>query len=83
MFGEVAGSENNKSLLITEDFPFNPMSPYAVSKIASYYMVKFYRKVYGMYICTALSFNHESPLRHEEFITRKVTKAVARIKYGL
>jgi GDPmannose 4,6-dehydratase len=59
------------------------MSPYAVSKIASYYMVKFYREVYKMFICTAISFNHESPLRHEEFITKKITKAATRIKVGL
>jgi GDPmannose 4,6-dehydratase len=59
------------------------MSPYAVSKISAFYMVGYFRRVYGMYICTAISFNHESPLRHETFITRKITKAVARIKYGL
>lgn len=83
MFGEVAGHKENQHLLITEDFPFNPMSPYAVSKISSFYMIRFYRKVYNMYICTAISFNHESPLRHEEFITRKITWAAARIKFGL
>lgn len=59
------------------------MSPYAASKIAAFYLVGFYRRVYNMFICTAVSFNHESPLRHETFITRKITKAVARIKNGL
>lgn len=66
-----------------ENFPFNPASPYAVSKIASFYLVRYYRSVFGMQISTAISFNHESPLRHESFITRKITKAIARIKAGL
>ena len=68
---------------MNEDYPFNPASPYAVAKIASYYLVKYYRNVYKLRISTALSFNHESPLRHESFVTRKITKAVARIKFGL
>lgn len=49
------------------------MSPYATSKIAAFYTVKMYREVYKLFICTAISFNHESPLRHPEFITRKIT----------
>ena len=59
------------------------MSPYAVSKIAAYYYSQFYRKVHGMFICTGTTFNHESPFRHEMFVTRKISKAVARIKVGL
>jgi GDPmannose 4,6-dehydratase len=59
------------------------MSPYAVSKIAAYYYCQFYRKVHGMFICTGTTFNHESPFRHEMFVTRKITKAVARMKVGL
>jgi GDPmannose 4,6-dehydratase len=66
-----------------ESFPFNPASPYAVSKIASFYLVKYYRNVHKLKVSTAISFNHESPLRHETFITRKITKAVARLKVGL
>lgn len=66
-----------------ENFPFNPASPYAVSKIASFYLVKYYRSVYKLRICTGMTFNHESPLRHESFITRKITKAAGRIKFGL
>lgn len=66
-----------------ENFAFNPASPYAVSKIASYYLVRYYRNVYKLKISTAISFNHESPLRHESFITRKITKAAARISLGL
>lgn len=80
MFGDVKHDTDDH--LINEDCPFNPMSPYANAKISAYYMVKYYRKVHNMFICTALSFNHESPLRHEDFITRKITKAVARITYG-
>jgi len=80
MYGQ-ANTENK--YLMDENFPFNPASPYAVAKIASYYLVKYYRNVYKMKISTGISFNHESPLRHETFITRKITKAAARIKLGL
>jgi len=59
------------------------MSPYAVSKISAYYLVQYYRNVHKLFVCTALTFNHESPLRNETFITRKITKAAARIKLGL
>ncbi|CDW86871.1 gdp-mannose-dehydratase [Stylonychia lemnae] len=81
MFGDVI--QKNGEAIVTEGFPFNPMSPYAVSKITNYYQVQFYKNVYKMFICTGLTFNHESPLRQETFITRKITKAVARIKIGL
>ena len=82
MYGQVDLSLKEETL-ITEEHPFKPMSPYALSKISAYYMVQYYRRVYNMQICTALSFNHESPLRNEEFITRKISKGVARIKKGL
>ena len=82
MFGQVDKGLEDPNTLIDENFPFVPKSPYAVSKIANYYMVKYYRAVYKMFICTAITFNHESPLRHDEFVTRKITKAAARIKYG-
>ena len=68
---------------MNESFPFNPASPYAVSKIASFYLQQYFRNVYKLRVSSAISFNHESPLRHESFITRKITKAVARLKYGL
>ena len=83
MFGQVDAGLQDPNTLIDESFPFNPKSPYAVSKISNYYMVKLYREVYHMFICTAIAFNHESPLRHDEFITKKLTKAAARIKCGL
>ena len=83
MFGQVDAGLHDPNTLIDENFPFNPKSPYAVSKISNFYMVKYYREVYKMFICTAIAFNHESPLRHDEFITRKLTKAAARIKHGL
>jgi GDPmannose 4,6-dehydratase len=68
---------------MNEDSPFNPASPYAVSKIASFYLVRYYRNAYKLRISTAVSFNHESPMRHESFVTRKITKAAARLKLGL
>lgn len=59
------------------------MSPYAVSKISAYYLVQYFKNVHSFFICTGMTFNHESPLRHDTFITRKITKAAARIKFGL
>ena len=79
MFGQAGVSD----VAMDVTFPFNPVSPYAVSKVASFYLVRYYRTVYKLRISTAISFNHESPLRHESFITRKITKAAARIKCGL
>jgi GDPmannose 4,6-dehydratase len=79
MFGQ---TETQEKVTMDENFPFNPASPYAVSKIAAYYLVRYYRNVYRLKIATGISFNHESPLRHESFITRKITKSVARIKIG-
>ena len=67
---------------MNENFPFNPVSPYAVSKVSAFYLVRYYRNVYKLKISTGMSFNHESPLRHESFITRKITKSVARIRLG-
>jgi GDPmannose 4,6-dehydratase len=82
MYGEIS-SEDCDLVKMNENYPFNPMSPYAVSKIASFHLVKYYRNVYKMKISTAISFNHESPLRHPSFITRKITQGIAKIKYGL
>jgi GDPmannose 4,6-dehydratase len=67
----------------SETTPFYPRSPYAVAKLYGFWIVKNYREAYGMYACNGILFNHESPLRGETFVTRKITRAVARIKHGL
>jgi GDPmannose 4,6-dehydratase len=67
----------------TEKTPFYPRSPYAVAKIYAYWITVNYREAYGMYACNGILFNHESPLRGETFVTRKITRALARIKLGL
>ncbi|GHU15243.1 GDP-mannose 4,6-dehydratase [Spirochaetia bacterium] len=67
----------------TEKTPFYPRSPYAVAKLYGYWIIVNYRESYGMYACNGILFNHESPLRGETFVTRKVTRAAARIKLGL
>lgn len=66
-----------------ETTPFYPRSPYAVAKMYGYWIVVNYREAYGMYACNGILFNHESPLRGETFVTRKITRALARIKVGL
>ena len=65
-----------------ENTPFNPVSPYGIAKLASFYMTKMYRDAYGIFACTGILFNHESPRRGYEFVTRKITLAVANIKNG-
>lgn len=67
----------------SETTPFYPRSPYAAAKLFAYWIVVNYREAYGMYACNGILFNHESPLRGETFVTRKITRAVARIKLGL
>jgi GDPmannose 4,6-dehydratase len=67
----------------TEKTPFYPRSPYACAKLYGYWIVVNYRESYGMYACNGILFNHESPIRGETFVTRKVTRAAARIKLGL
>ena len=67
----------------TEKTPFYPRSPYAVAKLYSYWITVNYREAYGIYACNGILFNHESPLRGETFVTRKVTRALARIKLGM
>jgi GDPmannose 4,6-dehydratase len=67
----------------TETTPFYPRSPYAVAKLYAYWITVNYRESYGMYACNGILFNHESPRRGETFVTRKVTRALARIKLGL
>ncbi len=66
-----------------ENTPFKPVSPYAVSKLFAYWTTVNYRDSYGLFACNGILFNHESPRRGETFVTRKITKAIARIKHGL
>jgi GDPmannose 4,6-dehydratase len=66
-----------------ETTPFYPRSPYAVAKLYAYWITVNYREAYGMYACNGILFNHESPMRGETFVTRKITRALARIKLGL
>ncbi len=66
-----------------ETTPFYPRSPYAAAKLYAYWITVNYREAYGMYACNGILFNHESPIRGETFVTRKITRAVARIKVGL
>ncbi len=66
-----------------ETTPFYPRSPYAVAKLYGYWITKNYREAYNMYACNGILFNHESPIRGETFVTRKITRAVCKIKLGL
>lgn len=77
MFGKVQAIPQN------EDTPFYPRSPYGVSKLYGHWITKNYRESYGMYACSGILFNHESERRGAEFVTRKITIAVAKIKHGL
>jgi len=66
-----------------EETPFRPLSPYGAAKVYAYWMVKNYRDGHGLFAVNGIHFNHESPRRGETFVTRKITKAIARMKYGL
>ncbi len=77
MFGNVSQSPQDEST------PFNPRSIYGISKVAGYYLVKNYRQQYGMFACTGILYNHESPRRGYEFVTRKIVSAAVKIKLGL
>ncbi|MBT7169864.1 GDP-mannose 4,6-dehydratase [Candidatus Woesearchaeota archaeon] len=66
----------------SEKTPFHPRSPYGVSKVFSYWITKNYRESYGLFACNGILFNHESPRRGETFVTKKITKAIAKIKAG-
>ena len=77
LFGEVQEVPQN------ERTPFHPRSPYAVAKLYAYWITINYREAYGIYACNGILFNHESPIRGETFVTRKITRALARIKLGL
>ena len=78
MFGN---SLDNKPL--NEQSPMNPTSPYACAKLYAYNMCKIYRKAYNLFICNSIAFNHESPKRGENFVSRKISQGVAKIKLGL
>ena len=67
----------------TERTPFHPRSPYGVAKLYAYWITVNYREAYGLYACNGILFNHESPIRGETFVTRKITRALARIHLGL
>lgn len=67
----------------TESTPFYPRSPYAVAKLYAYWITVNYREAYGLYACNGILFNHESPIRGENFVTRKITRALTRIKLGI
>jgi GDPmannose 4,6-dehydratase len=67
----------------SETTPFYPRSPYGVAKLYGYWITKNYREAYGMYACTGILFNHESPRRGETFVTRKITRALSKISVGL
>ena len=76
MFGAADPPQN-------ETTPFYPRSPYAASKVAAHWYAVNYREAYGLFICNGILFNHESPRRGETFVTRKITRALGRIKLGL
>ena len=76
MFGSAPPPQNEKT-------PFEPRSPYGVAKVYSYYTTKNYRDAYGIFAANGILFNHESPRRGETFVTRKITRGIARIKAGL
>jgi len=67
----------------SEDTPFRPRSPYAIAKVYAYWMTVNYREAYNIFACNGILFNHESPRRGETFVTRKITRALAKIKLGL
>ena len=76
MFGNAPHTPQN------EQTPFSPRSPYGVSKLTGFHLARNYREAYAMYVCSGILFNHESPRRGYEFVTRKITSYAARIKLG-
>jgi GDPmannose 4,6-dehydratase len=79
MFGKNYSIDNNGEKYQDEDTPLVPQSPYAVAKLASHRMLQIYREAYGLYACSGILFNHESPRRGENFVTRKITKYIGRL----
>ena len=82
LYGGMLENKNEKGFY-DEDSPFHPRSPYGVAKIYGFWITKNYREAYNMFACNGILFNHESPRRGETFVTRKITRAVARIALGL
>jgi len=85
-FYQASSSEmfgNEKSLIKNEKTPFCPVSPYAIAKLYAHWFVNMYREAYGLHAVSGILFNHESPLRGLEFVTRKVSNGVAKISLGL
>lgn len=82
LYGGMPENKNDKGFY-DENSPFYPRSPYGVAKIYGFWITKNYREAYGMFACNGILFNHESPLRGETFVTRKITRAVAKIAQGL
>src|SRR6201988_2790994 len=77
MFGKITEQPQR------ETTPFHPRSPYACAKVYAHWQTINYREAYGLFACNGILFNHESPIRGETFVTRKITRALARIKLGL
>lgn len=77
LFGQVRETPQN------EDTPFHPRSPYGVAKLYAHWITQNYREAHGLFACSGILFNHESPLRGETFVTRKITRGLARCAYGL
>ncbi|WP_443945501.1 GDP-mannose 4,6-dehydratase [Pedobacter sp. AW1-32] len=82
LYGGMPENKNDKGFY-DENSPFYPRSPYGVAKIYGFWITKNYREAYNMFACNGILFNHESPLRGETFVTRKITRAVAKIAQGL
>ena len=74
------GDHNRRVIKFDENSDFKPMSPYAVSKVSAFYICSYFKRVYGLKICTALSFNHESPMRNQLFVTQKIVRAAVFLK---
>lgn len=82
LYGGLESNKNEKGLY-DEESAFYPRSPYGVAKLYGFWIIKNYREAYGMYACNGILFNHESPIRGETFVTRKITRAAAKIALGL
>ena len=74
---------NSRSRRQDEQTPFHPVSPYAISKLYAHWMINLYREAYGLFCCSGILFNHESPLRGGEFVTKKIVSDLAKVKYNL
>jgi GDPmannose 4,6-dehydratase len=82
LYGGLESNKNEKGMY-DEDSAFYPRSPYGVAKLYGFWIIKNYREAYGMFACNGILFNHESPIRGETFVTRKITRAAAKISLGL